>query len=377
MRVEVKSKNYSASDDELTFTECCTAIVKTTDDNGNTAETEEKGCIIKGEEMIFLNSKKVYLPNLPTERQDVAGAFEEVLGKLQDAGGGDDWSPPEMPEPGDYEIYLLVDVISVSNADAAKLRINVASGDGNAYTGYGQIAVDWGDGTTDKWDKVILTQEGYPDYYGWSDLVHNYTDVGRYLVKISATEHSCFLQNILPRDNIPFSKVFAAKLGSKIIVNDNTDYHYCYAFYNQKRLQYVKMSGENGMPSMGFSGCRSLRKIDIAVPPQIIYTHQFSGCVNLKTFDFSAVLEVPEQGLDNSWFTSVDMPKCVSIGDNAFYNCPALKKINAPLCASVGQSAFANNYSLDTVTFAENCTFGSYCFSYCDLLYPRPDGSIN
>lgn len=154
MKTEIKDISHGKDRDEWTYDHDCTLKVKRTDDNGNSSETEEYGYMIQGKDCIYLNAPKIYPSKdtpLLTDAPDIVGAINELF---QDgAGGGDDWSPPEMPEPEDYEIYLLVDVISVSNADAAKLRINVASGDGNAYTGYGPIAVDWGDGTTDKWDK--------------------------------------------------------------------------------------------------------------------------------------------------------------------------------------------------------------------------------
>lgn len=378
--IEVKDKNYIESDKDESFTESCELVVRTTekDDNGQVVRepTYEylAGYQIKGKDCIYLNSEKVYLPNLPTEHQDIAGAFEEVLEKLQDEEGGD-WQPPEMPEPDPYEIYLLIEVVDISDKNMSKLEIRLSRTE-DAVAGYGAMTIDWGDGTVDEWLEGTPI-EGYPDYYRWGTLTHNYTAVGRYLLKISATEHSCFLQKITPTGNMPYSKVLCAKLGAEIVVNCSVNYYDTKAFQDQRRLQYIKMSGKGGLPQETMSECLSLKRIDIAIPPQEIYTNQFTNCVNLEKFDFNKVTQIPNNGLNNSGFKKIDMPNCLSIGDNAFYNCTKLSRIYAHKCTYIGNSAFANCYNLQEIVVAENCTFGTNCFADCYSLYPRPDGSVN
>ncbi len=301
-----------------------------------------------------------------------------LLGKKKFGGSvepSDDWQPPEMPEPEDYEIYLLVEAADVSDSYTSKLEIRVSRPE-DAVVGYGPMSIDWGDGTVDKWTEDSIPIPGYPDYYKWSTLTHNYTEVGRYLVKISATEHSCFLQKITPTQGMPYSKVLCAKLGAEIVVNGSRSYD-TKAFKEQRRLQYIKMSGKGGLPWETIFDCPALKRIDIAVPPREIYDGQFSGCVNLKTFDFTEVVQIPDRGLANAGFTSLDLPNCVSIGNYGVQSCQMLSKVYAPNCTFIGDNAFMNCYNLQEIVVAEDCIFGNNCFANCYSLFPRPDGSIN
>lgn len=219
MKTEFKDISHGEDDKGKTFDHHCVLEVKTTDDDGNVTETKEQGYMIQGKDCIYLNAPKIYPPQdtdlmngqyvpLMTDAQDIVGAINEVFC----LGSGDDWQPPEMPEPEAYEIYLLVEVVDLISP---KLEIRISRPE-DAVAGYGPMTVDWGDGTADEWTTDSIPIPDYPDYYKWSTLSHNYAAVGRYLIKISATEHSCFLQKITPTGNMPYSKVLCAKLGSEI-----------------------------------------------------------------------------------------------------------------------------------------------------------------
>lgn len=375
MKIELKDKYHGKERQDMTYIHNCMLEVKETDDDKKVTETEEFGYIIQGKDMLYLNAPKVYLPNLPTEHQDIAGAFEEVLGKLQNEEGGD-WQPPDIPEPEAYEIYLLIEVVDVSDNYTSKMQIEICKSD-DLQKGWGQLEIDWGDGTVEAWTEGIQILPDYPDYYDWGILVHNYTEVGRYLIKITATEYSCFLQRLEPIGGMQYAKVIGAKLGSEIIINNGNDSDPSAAFYQQIRLLYVKLNGKGGLPRLGFYNCYSLMRIDMTIAPEKIYPSQFYNCVNLKNFDFSKITEIPVNGLYGAGFTKLDLPKCVNIGNNGITGCKNLKKITAPLCSIIGDYGLQDCYGLEDAEFSEECTFGTNCFQNCYSLFPRPDGSVN
>lgn len=370
--IEIKDKNYIEKDEKKSFIDVnCQLIVRESDEDGTLISEEEKnGTQIKGRDCIYLNAPNIYFPQdapLDTKKRELY----DILNELFQSGSGDDWQPPEMPEPEAYEIYLLVEVV---DPISPKLEIRISRPE-DAVAGYGPMSVDWGDGMVDEWTEGTPVP-GYPDYYKWSTLSHNYAAVGRYLVKISATEHSCFLQKITPTDNMPYSKVLCAKLGSEIVVNGSRSYD-TEAFKNQRRLQYIKMSGKSGLPFETISGCPALKRIDIAVSPQDINGSQFYGCVNLKKFDFASVSQIPDNGLSNAGFTILNLPECTSIGNGGVQSCHMLSKVYAPNCTYVGDNAFLDCYNLQEAVFAEDCVYGANCFQNCYSLFPRPDGSAN
>lgn len=363
MKIEVRPKDYSENDKNQSFTECCTVIVKTTDDNGNTSETEENGCIIQGEEMIYLNAPKIYPSKdtpLLTEAPDIVGAINEVflLGS-----GDDDWQPPAdwlpVPEPEPYEMYFLVEV---TNLLAAEIEIDLCDPENN-YQGFGPLKVDWGDGTAENY-------EGYPTGQMWGWLSHKYTEQGQFLIKINTSEQSSCLNNL--RKN-PITLIM--KLGDEICVTSDA-VHIENSFSYQYRLHYVKLSGKNGLYKSAFTCCYALRKIDIKNPLPAIPLYCFNGCLQLKYLDFSNVEQIDDNALSGTGLIIIDAPNCKSIDYNGVTGCYRLDKVIAPLCISVKEHGFYNDYYLSEAIFADNCTFGSGCFMYCYNLYPHPDGSV-
>lgn len=286
----------------------------------------------------------------------------------------EEWTPPanwiEVPEPNDYEIYILIDIVDVSTSNNSNFSFYL-SRPGDQHTGIGSLTINWGDG-------IIETWSGSENGESWGSGTHNYNNVGQYLIKIITTANSCFLQTVI---NGGYSKALIMKLGAEIIVTDDSisgkTNSTQRAFYEQRKLHYVKMNGKCGLPrDKGFWGCTSLRKIDISILPETIPPYTFANCYNLKSFDFSKVTEISNEGLQGSQFKQINLPKCTSIGDYGLSYNSTLKKITAPLCESVGKQCFLDNYSLEEVVFSTNCTYGQNCFENCNSLIPRPDGSI-
>ena len=64
---------------------------------------------------------------------------------------------------------------------------------------------------------------------------------------------------------------------------------------------------------------------------------------------------------------SIDLPKCVDVGEYAFQNCIALSNVNLPECTNVDSSAFSYCEKLQNVNIPK-CTIINYCvFEFCNL----------
>lgn len=314
-----------------------------------------------------------------------------MLGLSMGGGGSkpeEDWTPPAdwpvVPEPSDYEMYFLIDVSAVPQTFAF-----VTTEPTTANSGVGALSIDWGDGSI---------SEFADNEWRTSNCTHEYNATGKYVVKVSTSKSSCFLQQINP--TYANSILLAAKLGNEILLNSGSSYHTQAALCNQYYLQYVKFGGKGGLPRQNaFSGDYSLHKIDISTLPVVIPLGTFNGTYCLKKFDFSEAVEINNSGIsscgveklylpkcktiasggiDNNYsLKKVDLPLCTSVGKNGLSNNMFLKEICLPSCTSIGDNGMSGNYSLEKITVAEGCTFGSSCFSGCYNLIPHPDGSTN
>lgn len=301
---------------------------------------------------------------------------------LSMGGGGDEpeeeWSPPadwpDVPEPGDYEICLLVVTTS-----APQTIFCTTTDPQTANTGVGSLVIDWGDGTVKEYSNGEWSN---------TELYHSYAATGKYIIKITTTSTSCFLQAI------SFGTLLIAKLGKEIIINNGSKSDTQRAFYNQYSLQYIKLGGKGGLArSDMFNGDYALQKVDIAIPPTIIPPNTFTYTDSLRKFDFSEVITVETQGVYYSGFNEIYMPKCQSVNGIGICSNASLRKVNLPLCtivAGMGQNyqlktvnlplctslaSLSSNRALTELIVATNCTFGTNCFSGCYNLIPHPDGT--
>ena len=303
---------------------------------------------------------------LDTKAQDFAGAINELFSYGGE--GGEEWTPPdwwlEVPEPKDYEINLLVNIYGIGTASNApnKIKLQMATSDGEFWAGQGPLTVDWGDGTIDSYA-----------HNRWGSVEHSYTKTGQYVIRAEVTEQSNFLQQIV--DN---ATLLIAKLGDKIIINDGSGTSsYQRAFYGRRALCWVKFNGTGGLPYYhGFDGDIALKRIDMTVPPEVIPQNTFANTNYGGKFDFSQVVKIESYGLQNTTFKKLNLPKCVEIEHNGISDNFVLEEISAPICTAVGNSAFSMCQKLSKAEFAEDCEYGTNCFSGCLSLTPRPDGSI-
>lgn len=377
MKIEVRPKDYSENDKNQSFTECCTVIVKTTDDSGNTSETEENGCIIQGEEMIYLNAPKIYPSKdtpLLTEAPDIIGAINEVflLGS-----GDDDWQPPAdwlpIPEPEEYDIYVLVWVTNTDN------NFNLELANNNGEDPAGTFSFDWGDGT--------VTSIPYPGGDNWTPSIsHIFEKTGQYLIKIVVPESynvlhyqrtkNCYWQIIKTGSGVQFYSDY---------IDNNASYNR--PLSDHLRLKYIKVNHAKGLPfdkeNYYFEDDNALRKITLQKKMSgdvLDSCFQFGSFSNFEqiSFDSSATTQIGRYGFRGcKLLKRADFPNCVSVGNYAFADCSALTEINLPNCTLIGDNAFSGCINLQKITVADGCTYGSGCFQSCYSLFPRPDGSVN
>lgn len=311
--------------------------------------------------------------------------------KMFESGGSkpeEDWTPPadwpDIPEPSDYEMYFLIDVSAVPQTFAF-----VTTEPTTANSGVDALSIDWGDGSTSEFADNEWRANGVN-----GDCTHEYNTAGKFIVKVSTTKTSCFLQQINP--TYANSILLAAKLGNEILLNNGSSFHTQAALCNQYYLQYVKFGGKGGLPRQNaFNGDYSLHKIDISTSPVVIPSGTFTSTYCLKKFDFSEAVEINNSGIyscgfeklylpkcktiasggiDNNYsLKKVDLPLCTSVGKNGLSNNMFLKEICLPSCTSIGDNGMSSNYSLEKITVAEGCTFGSNCFKECYNLIPHPD----
>lgn len=251
------------------------------------------------------------------------------------SGGGDEWTPPEdwipVPEPGEYEAYFLIDIVSTSAS-----AFNVPFGNSEYESGIGSgILVDWGDGNSGIWD----------------GLIHTYSQTGQYLVKFTANEqyHIIIAKPTSSSGGSSYSLIRIAKLGKEIRLLNPQNSNYGF-FREQYRLMYVSMS-EINIPDYAFQDCYALSRFDGMQNISNIGNSAFKNCYNLR---------------------KADLVQCATINSGGFIQCHSLQKVNLPVCTSMGGSAFSYCYSLYDISVPEDCQYASSCFANCYNLYPRP-----
>lgn len=324
----------------------------------------KEGVNIKGQDVILLDTPEVRLsPDTPllTNAQDVAGAINELF--QLDPGGGDEWQPPDdwlpVPEPGAYEMYFL---IALKSADYLKYKIQICR-PSDLNTGNGQLTVDWGDGTEESWDS------------GWFHPEHTYSSIGMYLIKITATEESCFLQNI-GYYNYSISTtnqlLLMAKLGAEILLTNERTNATQNGFASQYALRYVSIGGKGGLPAGCFYNCYTLQTLKLQTPLTEVKNNTFNSCYKLAFVDISKAATIGDGAFCYCRsLKKANAPICTSVGSQGFYECISLKSVNVPLLTSIESECFYDCYSLSDADFPEAVSVGYAAFRRSGVMSAR------
>ena len=366
----------------------------------NGTNTKE-GTLIKGQDFIRLEATKVLLSKdtpLLTDAQDVAGAINELFSGGGEGSDEDTYQPPEMPEPTDYEMYFLVEVVKNSSSENVSVDFEILmtyahfdENDNYWYTtdGVGSLTIDWGDGTVSSADgyDIEAYEAGSFVGNGWYDdkyqdiRKHTYTAPGRYLIKCTCTKYSNFLNILSFPYKVENGDIFtvAIKLGSEAIVTPPyiegvTNGLAQNAFMGQPHLEYIKFNGKNGLPLRGFESDYNLRRVDISEPPTVL-TYEKTGYIfqtllrtyNLRKFDMSKIVSLKDQNNSNCGLEELYLPLCTEMSENPhFNNSYRLQKISLPIFEGDIPASFASGcYSLEEIKMPEIKKIGAYAFSTC------------
>lgn len=88
-----------------------------------------------------------------------------------------------------------------------------------------------------------------------------------------------------------------------------------------------------------------------------------------STYTNNRVTKIGYRAFYSRGLRGVSFPACISIGENAFYNCYELSSISFPVCTSIGSSAFYCCSTLTQATFPACTYIGISAFYSCNTLY--------
>ena len=74
----------------------------------------------------------------------------------------------------------------------------------------------------------------------------------------------------------------------------------------------------------------------------------------IKVLDSKYIPYIARYKFYGSDLTTIDLPECTSIGEQAFDSCTSLTTVNLPKCTSIGDYAFGSCASLTTIILSNN-----------------------
>ena len=106
--------------------------------------------------------------------------------------------------------------------------------------------------------------------------------------------------------------------------------------------------------------------VDLSNSASYVHPFVFEKDNYLQTVNLPNCISVGENAFANcSNLTTVSLPECKSIGINVFQGCENLKIINIPLCTYIGNNAFQYCYSLTQINIPLCSYIGNIAFQYC------------
>lgn len=295
-----------------------------------------------------------------------------------------DW--PQLGTPTDNQIIMLVTTQWNTSPYEAFSVYSYAQGDTSIPFGKGKvITVDWGDGTIENlepWHEYTNASFGHSfySYHDYSPPTWNDGPVlnsGAHVFVITITlpngvyfkyNRNCELLDIHIGTNVKFYESLSychmlehIKLFGRLPNGDNYD---SYQFANngalcsvETTIPFTKITGDM------FKYCYSLHEIDLS-QCVTIGNNAFYEC-NMENINAPLLETIGESAFERcNKLATVELPKLVSVGKKAFYICN-IEKINTPLLETVGESAFSMCYSLKTVESPRLTNVGNYAFENC------------
>ena len=117
-----------------------------------------------------------------------------------------------------------------------------------------------------------------------------------------------------------------------------------------------------------FSDCSKLTKVNL---PKCVNVgdNAFYYCEKLKQFNAPKVTQIEYGGFRKcTSLLSVELPECITVSHHAFENCTALSNVNIPKCIELGEWAFGSCDSLESIELPECMSVSLRAFEYCITL---------
>lgn len=135
------------------------------------------------------------------------------------------------------------------------------------------------------------------------------------------------------------------------------------AFENCINLRHIDLRGIRVIEANAFKNC-GIDSLTKELEVKQMSDHAFESCPNLKKIDLGNTLGyVPAYAFANCKnLTSVKLPNCSKVGENAFYRCRNLTTFNLPPLRKIGDYAFEGCDSLKEIELANNVELGYSVF---------------
>ena len=212
--------------------------------------------------------------------------------------------------------------------------------------------------------------------------LENITEVGYF-----AFENTGLTEVSLPKENVIVgygafyncASLTSVTLGAGVQIGE-------YAFFETPITSVALLGGGVTVAEGAFSNCSNLREFDFSKLAGKVGDYAFYACTMLTVVEMPNVTEIgegcfadcpylsvfsaeklevigmaafapfSETATSGAIFESIYVPSLRILGENAFYGCMYLKRLDLPSIERIDTSALACCYALQSVTFGENLT---------------------
>ena len=122
------------------------------------------------------------------------------------------------------------------------------------------------------------------------------------------------------------------------------------------------------IPSFAFTYCTSLQSVNL---PNCVSAgdNAFQSCSSLQTANLPNCSSIGSNAFQScSSLQSIDLPMCSYVGGSAFQSCSSLTSVNLPMCSYVDMYAFLRCSSLQSINLPMCASVANYAFESCSSL---------
>lgn len=266
----------------------------------------------------------------------------------------------------------------ITNDDKTRIYIKLEEGRTSPYLGInltvGTVTIDWGDGSE-------LTEITGSFENPNNNILHNYSNPGDYVIKISGNAALMFTGDSTCGSHILWGNINNANSINKIYQNSvikielgitNAVCIQQYAFQNCNALQSITIPNGyiTSIASSAFQNCYSLKSITLPNKNNnSIGNYCFNKCYSLKY----AILAYKTKTINQYAFQDCYLLQSITLSNsmtdaNTYIcsNCIGLKKAIIPSnINNIQGKAFQNCYSLKSITLPNNIGLASNCLTGC------------